>query len=36
MVSMAAVVRRENVTAAYQRVVRNGGAPGVDGVTVDD
>ena len=33
---MEAVVRRENVTAAYQRVVRNGGAPGVDGVTVDE
>jgi len=32
---MEAVVRRENVTAAYQRVVRNSGAPGVDGVTVD-
>ena len=36
LVSMEAVVRRENVTAAYQRVVRNGGAPGVDGVTVDE
>jgi len=30
------VLRRENVLAAYQRVVRNGGAPGVDGVTVDE
>src|SRR5688572_28909617 len=29
-------LRRENVLAAYQRVVRNGGAPGVDGITVDD
>jgi RNA-directed DNA polymerase len=29
------VLRRENVLAAYERVVRNGGAPGVDGVTVD-
>ncbi len=30
------VLRRENVLAAYQRVVRNGGAPGSDGMTVDD
>lgn len=30
------VLRRENVFAAYQRVVRNGGAPGVDGVPVDE
>ena len=30
------VLRRENILAAYKRVVRNGGAPGVDGVTVDD
>jgi RNA-directed DNA polymerase len=29
-------VRRENLVAAHARVVRNGGAPGVDGVTVDD
>ena len=28
-------LRRENVMAAYRRVVRNGGAPGVDGMTVD-
>jgi RNA-directed DNA polymerase len=27
---------RENVLAAYKRVVRNGGAPGVDGMTVDE
>ncbi|MBI4863427.1 MAG: group II intron reverse transcriptase/maturase, partial [Candidatus Riflebacteria bacterium] len=27
---------RENILAAYQRVVQNGGAPGVDGMTVDD
>ena len=27
---------RENVLAAYRRVVRNGGAPGVDGMTVDE
>jgi RNA-directed DNA polymerase len=33
---MEEVVRRENVVAAYKRVVRNGGAPGVDGVTVDE
>jgi RNA-directed DNA polymerase len=30
------VVRRENLVAAHARVVRNGGAPGVDGLTVDD
>jgi hypothetical protein len=29
------VVRRENLVAADARVVRNGGAPGVDGMTVD-
>jgi RNA-directed DNA polymerase len=29
------VLRRENMLAAYQRVVRNGGAPGVDGMTVE-
>ena len=29
-------VRRENMLPAYQRVVRNGGAPGVDGMTVDE
>ena len=28
-------LRRENVLRAYERVVRNGGAPGVDGMTVD-
>jgi RNA-directed DNA polymerase len=33
---MEEVLRRENVLAAYKRVVRNGGAPGVDGMTVDD
>nr|NIV45675.1 group II intron reverse transcriptase/maturase [Gammaproteobacteria bacterium] len=27
---------RENVLAAHKRVVRNGGAPGVDGMTVDE
>jgi RNA-directed DNA polymerase len=29
-------MRRENVAAAHARVVRNGGAPGVDGMTVDE
>ena len=33
---MEEVVRRENVAAAHARVVRNGGAPGVDGMTVDN
>lgn len=33
---MEEAVRRENVIAAYRRVVRNSGAPGVDGVTVDE
>ena len=32
---MEEVLRRENVLAAYKRVVRNGGAPGIDGMTVD-
>jgi RNA-directed DNA polymerase len=30
------VLRRENLTAAYKRVVRNKGAAGVDGVSVHD
>jgi len=30
------IVRRENMLAAHQRVVKNGGAPGVDGMTVGD
>jgi len=30
------VVRRENLVAAHARVVRNGGAPGIDGMSVDD
>jgi RNA-directed DNA polymerase len=30
------VLRRDNVLAAYQRVRTNGGAPGVDGITVDE
>lgn len=29
-------LRRENVLAAYARVVQNAGAPGIDGMTVDD
>ncbi len=33
---MGEVLRRENVLAAYKRVVQNGGAPGVDGKTVED
>src|SRR3972149_10264939 len=32
---MEEVLRRENLMAAHQRVVRNGGAPGVDGMTVE-
>jgi RNA-directed DNA polymerase len=31
---MEEVLRRENLIAAYARVVANGGAPGVDGMTV--
>jgi len=33
---MEEVLRRENLKAAYKRVVSNGGAGGVDGRTVDD
>ncbi len=33
---MDEVLRRENLIAAYKRVIRNGGAPGVDEMTVDD
>jgi RNA-directed DNA polymerase len=33
---MERVLRRENVRAAYRRVVRNGGAAGVDGMKVDE
>ena len=33
---MEEVLRRENVFAAYERVKRNGGAAGVDGMTVED
>jgi RNA-directed DNA polymerase len=32
---MEEVLRRENLMAAYKRVVRNGGAPGADGMTVE-
>ena len=32
---MEEVVRRENIAAAHARVVRNGGAPGIDGMTVE-
>ncbi len=35
-VEMEEVLRRENLKAAYKRVVRNGGAGGVDGRSVDD
>ena len=34
--TMEEVVCRENMLAAYQRVVSNKGAPGVDGMTVDE
>ena len=33
---MEVVLRRENLLAAHARVVANGGAPGVDGMTVDE
>ncbi len=33
---MSKVVRRENVKAAYERVVRNRGAAGIDGMTVEE
>ena len=33
---MEKVLRRENARAAYTRVVANGGAPGVDGMTVHE
>jgi len=35
-VTMEEVLSRENMLAAHQRVLKNGGAPGVDGKTVDD
>ena len=33
---MEEVCARENLMAAYRRVVRNGGAPGIDGMTVEE
>lgn len=33
---MEEVLRRDNVYAAYRRVVQNGGSPGVDGLTVEE
>lgn len=33
---MEEVLRRENLMRAHARVVQNGGAPGVDGMTVDE
>jgi len=36
VVTMEEVLSRKNMLAAYQRVVGNQGAPGVDGVTVDE
>jgi RNA-directed DNA polymerase len=33
---LEAVLCRENLMEAYRRVVRNAGAPGIDGVTVDE
>jgi RNA-directed DNA polymerase len=36
LVTMEEVLNRENMLRAYHRVVGNRGAPGVDGVTVDD
>jgi retron-type reverse transcriptase len=35
-VNLERVLSRESMWRAYDRVVGNGGAPGVDGVTVDD
>ncbi len=35
-VTMEEVLSRENMLAAHERVLQNGGAPGVDGQTVDD
>jgi RNA-directed DNA polymerase len=33
---MEEVLRRENLMAAYTRVVKNGGAPGVDGMNIEE
>ena len=35
-VTMEEVLSRENMLAVHKRVLQNGGAPGVDGVTIDD
>lgn len=35
-VTMEEVLSRENMLAAHKRVLQNGGAPGIDGFTVDD
>ena len=35
-VTMEEVLSRENMLAAHKKVLQNGGAPGVDGITVDD
>ena len=35
-VTMEEVLSRENMLAAHKRVLQNGGAPGVDGQTVND
>lgn len=35
-VTMEEVLSRENMLAAHKRVLQNGGAPGIDGQTVDD
>ena len=32
---MEEALRRENIVAAHARVVQNGGAPGIDGMTVE-
>lgn len=36
MVTLEEVLSRGNMLAAYHRVLSNQGAPGVDGMTVDD
>jgi RNA-directed DNA polymerase len=36
MTLMEVIVERSNLNLAYERVKANGGAPGVDGMTVDD
>jgi group II intron reverse transcriptase/maturase len=35
LVTLEGVLSRENMWRAYERVVRNGGAPGMDGMTVE-